>query len=270
MTTNKTECENDQNIHMNQNKKPIIIGCSGLARAGKDTFVKVAMDIVNKNGYSSTKVAFADSLKEEVKQMLKDSYFNLNVNTEDTEKKKQIRPLLVWWGCTRRNLGNGFYWIDKVEEKVNNLKEDVIFVSDCRFPNEADWLHEKWGGWFVHLKKYSILSGMQYDSFTGKESGVREWKQYDEAPNVEEATNDPLCEQKADFRLELENAIERELRLTGNKITPESLVDNSYLINEITTCLSQCPSLIIQNPSKAKYLWSNALSQTKIDCSEIP
>lgn len=253
------------------NHKPIIIGIGGFARSGKDTFVKVAKNILKANGYSSIKLAFADALKEEIDPFLQEQY-NISAWTDDNQEKQLIRPYLVAHGCGKRTISNGHYWVNKIDKAIETIhfNEDVIFISDCRFPNEVDWLHQKRGGWFVHLKKYSIQSGMQYDSFTGKETGVREWKQYDEAPNDEEATNDPLCEQKSDYCLELENCIKREKRLTGNKISPESLVDYSYLINEITACLSKCPSLIIQNPSKPEFIWSNALSQTKIVSLETP
>ena len=64
-----------------------------------------------------------------------------------------------------------------------------------------------------------------------------EHKVYDDAPNEEEEKNDPICARKADYCLEMENAIERELRLTGNKITVESLIDNTYLNGEIMKCI---------------------------------
>lgn len=228
------------------NYKPVVIGVGGFARSGKDTFVKIAKKILKEHGYSSIKLAFADALKEEIDPFLKENY-SISAWTDDTEEKKVIRPFLVAHGCGKRAQSAGKYWVDKIDQAIEGIhfSEDVIFISDCRFPNEVDWVHNKWGGWFVHLSKYSVLSGMQYDSFTGKETGVKEWKQLDEAPNEEEAKNDPICAKKADYCLEMENAIERELRLTGNKITVESLIDNTYLNGEIMKCLSKCPLLTL-------------------------
>lgn len=227
--------------------KPLVIGVGGFARSGKDMFVKIAKKILQNNGYSSTKLAFADALKDEIDPFLKESY-GISAWTDDTQQKSIIRPLLVAHGCQKRLQSEGEYWIDKIDKGIETSKDfDVIFISDCRFPNEAEWLHEKWGGWFIHLKKYSVKGGIQYDSFTGKETGYKEWKQYDEAPNTEEAENDPLCEKQADYKLELENVIEREFRKTGIKITPDALIDNSYLLDEITLCLQRCPSLTIRN-----------------------
>lgn len=227
---------------MNQNEKPIVIGVGGFARSGKDTFVKVAKRVLKDNGYSSIKLAFADPLKEEIDPFLQQHY-GISAWTDETEEKKIIRPYLVAHGCGKRIISKGRYWVDQIDRAIENIhfSEDVIFISDCRFPNEVDWVHEKWGGWFVHLKKYSFVKyGLEIDPIFQKE--------YDKAPNEEESYNDPLCEEKADYKLELENAIERMLRETGNKITTESLVDNSYLLNEITVCLSKCPFLTILRP----------------------
>lgn len=235
---------------MSENEKPIVIGVGGFARSGKDTFVKIAKKILKEHGYSSIRLAFADALKEEIDPFLKE-YYGISAWTEDTDEKKVIRPLLVAHGCQKR-IQNPTYWIDKLDQAIETIHygEDVIFVSDCRFPNEVDWVHDwiklRWSGWFVHVKKYSIKSGMQYDSFTGKGTGNREWRQYDEAPNGEERHNDPLCQENADYKLEMENTIERELRLTGNKITVDSLVDNTYLNEEIRLCLQKCPFLNIK------------------------
>jgi len=240
---------------LESNNKPIIIGVGGYSRSGKDTFVKIGRKILEQNGYTTSKLAFADELKNEVQQMLDINHFNLNVKTDDTTEKNKIRPLLVWWGCARRNLGDGKYWVDKIDEQIKheawvhmNDPKHVIFISDVRFPNEADWLHENWGGWFVHLKKYSmvripVLKDVPYRKLEVKDDwGIF----FDKAPNSEEAENDPLCQSKSDYKLELENTIERELRLNNNKITVESLIDNTYLNEEIKLCLIKCPFLTLK------------------------
>jgi hypothetical protein len=245
-------------------QKPIVIGVGGFARSGKDTFVKIARKILKEHGYSSMKLAFADALKEEIDPFLVTNY-GISAWTDDTEQKKIIRPFLVAHGCGKRQQTNGQYWVDKIDKEIEGVRcEDVIFISDCRFPNEVDWVHQKWGGWFVHVKKFSMVNDVEYkfdyeahpeldgtehpeqyypDDFI-EEKVVR--KVYDEAPNDEEAENDPICERKADFRLSMENAIERELRVNGNKITVDSLVDNTYLNEEIKLCLSKCPLLTLE------------------------
>ena len=225
------------------NKKPIVIGVGGFARSGKDTFVKIARKILSQNGMSSKRLAFADALKEEMDPFLKQHY-GISAWTDNTEEKTIIRPFLVAHGCGKRLQTKGKHWIDKLEKFLSMSGEDVIFISDCRFPNEVDWVHDweklRWSGWFVHLKKYTnfqLYSNGIPDGFFPK---------YDDAPNAEEAENDPICEKNADYKLELENVIERELRLTGNRITADSLIDNQYLNDEIKLCLTKCPFLTIK------------------------
>lgn len=241
------------------NDKPIIIGCGGYARSGKDTFVKISKKVLRDNGYTCVKLAFADALKEEIDPFLIEHY-GISAWTDDTEEKSIIRPYLVAHGCGKRMVSKGRYWIDKIDQAIEaiHFTEDVIFISDCRFENEADWIHQKWGGWFAHVKKYSIkpfvetLSHQARETYLlsgyGQEVENEPTKVYDQAPNEEEAVQDPLCEAKADYKLELENVMEKTLRETGIKIKAEDLVNNSYLLNEITTCLTKCPFLTILRP----------------------
>jgi len=227
--------------------KPIVIGVGGFARAGKDTFVKVARKILTENGYSSEKLAFADALKIEIGPFIKE-FYGIDVWTDNTEEKTVIRPLLVAHGCQKRFQTNGKYWVDKVDEQIQHISsirdvsKHVIFISDCRFPNEVNWTHEKWGGWFVHIKRYSMVQF--YDKY-GDDDGDP-IRIFDKAPNDEEAKNDPICQQNADYHLELETVIERELRVNGNKITTDDLMDNTYLNEEIKLCLTKCPFLTIK------------------------
>jgi hypothetical protein len=220
---------------------PIIIGVGGMARSGKDTFVKIARKILKENGYSSIKLAFADALKEEIDPFLRENY-SISAWTDIDEEKTIIRPFLVAHGCGKREQSNGTYWVNKINDAIDiiHFTEDVVFISDCRFPNEVDWVHDKWGGWFVHLKKYTHVEGGY-----GLGEGFTH-KMFDMPPNEEESIQDPICESKADYKLELENAIEREKRLAGNTIVAESLIDNTYLNNEIKLCLMKCPLLNIK------------------------
>lgn len=215
-------------------------------------------------------MAFADALKDDLDDWLKEKY-GISSWTDDTNEKKIIRPFLVAHGCGKRIQTQGKYWVDKIDEQIKNESwihindpKHVIFISDVRFPNEASWIHEKLGGWLVHLKKYSIVNDIEFEfnyALHPEMSGVEHPEQYfsddwietsiekkifDRAPNSEEAENDPLCYKQSDYKLELENVIERELRLNNNNITTESLIDNEYLNIEIKKCLDNCPLLKLQ------------------------
>lgn len=235
---------------------PIIIGVGGYARAGKDTFVKIARKIVEENGYIGYREAFADVLKNELSEFIM-KYYGIDVWTENNSEKSIIRPLLVAHGCQKRVQTDGKYWIDKIDEKIGRVdvtnRNVVIFVSDCRFPNEVDWINKK-GGWFIHLKKYQYLMTklpiLKDNGSHGQKLEVKienAWHRlYDNPPNDEEAKNDPICEKNAHYKLELENITEREFRINGIKIISESLIDNTYLNKEIKLCLSKCPFLNIK------------------------
>ena len=128
----------------------IVLGIAGFARSGKDTFVSIAKEILSKNGYTASRVAFADKLKDEVVNMLKHNYFKADVYTTNTDDKTLLRPLLVWWGCQRRRESDGgLYWVERANAEINSTVSSydahipsqtqklVFLVSDVRFPNEA-------------------------------------------------------------------------------------------------------------------------------------
>lgn len=213
-----------------------VIGIAGYARCGKDTFVGIAKKLLIKNGYRAQRFAFADMLKVEAQTMLTANSFKASVHTEDAEAKKLIRPLLVWWGCQRRyESDGGLYWVNEVDKKISEWDECVMrgghpgstvaIVSDVRFPNEADWVHKRWDGVVIHLKRYT----------TGKERKVLggEWedvKYYDAAPNEEEAKNDPMVQEMADFRIEWESK---------KKMTAEEAMEDPYLQGVALEVLNQ-------------------------------
>jgi hypothetical protein len=188
-----------------------VIGIAGYARCGKDTFVQIAKNILTKNGYRPRRFAFADMLKDEVTHMLEVNNFKGRVKTDDPTMKTQMRPLMVWWGCQRRyESDGGLYWVNEVDKQLSVWDEceskggvigsGVALVSDVRFPNEARWVHEKWGGQVIHLKKW------QSEWRRGGQDGSDEVlvKVYDSAPNEEEAKQDPLVEAMADVKTEWE------------------------------------------------------------------
>jgi hypothetical protein len=234
------------------NKQTNVIGVTGFARAGKDTFVKVASKILKKNGYTTSTLSFARGLKDDLEPWLIEKY-GISAWTEDAVEKQLVRPFMVAHGCGKRIQTEGRYWIDKVDEQIRNGitackdvdEKHVFFISDVRFPNEEKWLHENYQGWLVHLRKYSMVVSKGNPVYN--EIGQLEnppWKHYDSAPNEEEAKNDPLVMEKADFKLELEEVIGRE-KAKGNIITVDDLVDCSYLNEEIMLCLLKCPFLTL-------------------------
>lgn len=195
---------------MNDKTKMIAVG--GLSFAGKDTFVGIAKKILERNGYTAHRLAFADILKEEVEDMLVENFFTANAYVTDIKEKTDLRPLLVWWGCQRRRESkDGLYWVDRLDENIRSIidktktwKDDVdklvFLISDGRFANEVEWAQKSWDGIVIHLKRWSyqeIRNGLgDFDTV----------KVYDPPPNKEETENDPIIQKMADYHVEWKNA----------------------------------------------------------------
>lgn len=209
----------------------IVIGISGFARSGKDTVVGIAIDILKANGYRPMRVAFADKLKDEVETMLKTNRYKATVKTDDSVFKSMVRPLMVWWGCQRRyESDGGMYWVNEVDNQLSEICVDylkhgeshenvVVLCSDVRFPNEAKWVHEKWNGSIIHLKRYSLDSVCVVGADV-PELILKSYKIYDPAPNEEEAKQDPLVEAVSDVKAEWEN---QKVSTTAEAIKLEKL-----------------------------------------------
>ncbi len=181
----------------------LIIGVGGYARSGKNTFVDIASKIVEKAGYNSYSVAFGNALKFEVNSMLIENGFNSSAYTEDSELKKILRPLLVWWGCQRRFESNdGMYWITHVNKQiskiVNTSTKNIVFISDVRFKNEAEFIHTTWNGIVIHLKRWNNRELMD-------KNGIISIRTYDDAPNEEERKQDPFVQELSDYHVEWPN-----------------------------------------------------------------
>jgi hypothetical protein len=118
----------------------MIIGISGYARSGKDTFAISLEKILKKNQIKSERIAFANILKKDVDDFLKQK-FNISAFTKDDSEKLLIRPVLVGYGEARRNQ-NPDYWIDQIKNYCNNK---LIIITDVRYENEAKWILENKG-----------------------------------------------------------------------------------------------------------------------------
>jgi len=160
---------------------PKIIGLTGLARCGKDTFCKYALEYFEKNNTKGTRLAFADALKKDVDAFLIEK-LGISAFTEITAEKEIIRPMLTTWGTEIMRKQDDLYWVKKVEEDINVNKQNNIIsiVTDIRFPNEIDYIH-KIGGKVVHL---TMLGN--------------------EPANDYERENDPLLRKNADCFVEWE------------------------------------------------------------------
>jgi len=160
-----------------------VIGISGVARVGKDTFTEALIHLFATEGFEAQRVAFADALKEDINDFLL-AKTGVNAYTSNTEEKALLRPMLVEYGRLMRSLTDGQYWINIVKEKIEkNTKNNIIsIVSDARYKNEMEWVNSQSHSASIHLSRKGI-----------------------EAANSEEEENDPQAKLSANYSIHWRN-----------------------------------------------------------------
>lgn len=117
-----------------------IIGIVGKKQSGKDEVCRVIKEhtFIGK----VTRIAFADSLKEEVAAML-----HITVPYLESHKE-QFRLILQGFGTDYRRWQNKKYWIEAWQRKVQEAARngyDIIIAPDVRFINEAEMIKDMGG-----------------------------------------------------------------------------------------------------------------------------
>ena len=110
----------------------MLIGLCGYARSGKDSVADCM------KGFK--KLAFATALKREVQRML-DVSSEKGGSVVDDKDKAKYRPMLVAWGQIKRNIKPD-YWIRKLATTYNRVCAEDIVITDVRYKNEIDWIHQ--------------------------------------------------------------------------------------------------------------------------------
>lgn len=162
-----------------------LIGFSGKMGAGKTTAARHAIE-----AFGGTKIALADSVKEEVAEFLESAcadfeHRHLYGTQEDKNETCTIkiidwcqtdyrprrvinkhlelhhdtvsityRQLLQLWGTEYRRAENPTYWTQKAQEKINRT-DGLVFVDDVRFPDEVQMIHDL-GGMVVSIARSGI------------------------------------------------------------------------------------------------------------------
>lgn len=131
--------------------KHTVIPVSGFARSGKDTLADAIFDYLAEDEpeYSAIVLKFADALKKSLQTALDEAGVDIDVFTEDTDKKRALRPLLVAYGEYCRTL-NPDVWVNKVIEEIAEWTDEtvaeadgdhsVILIPDLRYANEYEKL----------------------------------------------------------------------------------------------------------------------------------
>ena len=176
-----------------------IIGISGVAGSGKDTFFELLSARAPCRKYS-----LADELKKEVSQWCR-MHYGIDPETCSREEKEIVRPFLVFHGVTKRHASNGRHWIDKINDRI--IKDKVHgfkIITDIRYDeyenDEASWLKNELNGTLIHVSQYEIKK------VTSKKNWPKEeiTRVFRKPANEEEARNDPRIKKKSDFNIEWE------------------------------------------------------------------
>lgn len=171
---------------MQELNKTKIIAITGIARAGKDSLCKILCGLFHSDGISAKRFALADELKNDLAPFILDK-FGVDLYNVEGPTKELIRPIMVAYGGAKRKETKGRYWTHKLENKIKEDSAQVAIITDvryCEYVHDEDfWVKEKMQGDIIHVTR--LIDGL---------------KQL--PPNEDEASNDPLLWEKADFRLE--------------------------------------------------------------------
>jgi len=134
-----------------------MIGLTGVARSGKDTFYSILKKYLEEKGIKSQRLAFADALKNELYDFTKDK-FKIDLLDCTPENKEIVRPLMVAYGKCRRIQTEGKYWTSTIQPKINqSIANNIVpIVTDVRYieykEDEYSWLKSH-NGILIHISR---------------------------------------------------------------------------------------------------------------------
>lgn len=134
-----------------------MIGITGVARSGKDTFYSILSKYFEEKGIKSQRLAFADNLKKELNNLTKEK-FKIDLFKCSNEEKEMIRPLMVAYGKCKRSQTEGKYWTSLLDEKIKELNklEILPIITDVRYieykEDEYAWL-KNYNGLLIHISR---------------------------------------------------------------------------------------------------------------------
>lgn len=188
---------------MQTSSKTKVLGVSGCATAGKDTFTDILVERLRLKNKTVKRIALAEPLKGFCDPFCKE---NLGISsfTQVPPEKILIRPFLVWFGDAKRKQTGGRFWIDKANEAVEKAESqniDYAIITDVRYAHyerdEVYWLKNERQGTLVHISRYDISTPT-----TTKVSNPSMEKIFIPPANDHEMINDPKVKKSADFIVE--------------------------------------------------------------------
>lgn len=155
----------------------MIIGLSGYAKSGKDTFFHLLNKGLDSEAVAK-RLAFADKLKDDLKGAL--SNLGVDLDNCSSREKDLVRPIMVSYGMAARRIDEN-HWIRKIENEAKDLYAQgfIVVITDVRYLNEAEWIKDSFDN--------SIIVDIE-------RSGV-------EPANLEELNNHPKIKQTSEYHV---------------------------------------------------------------------
>jgi hypothetical protein len=168
---------------MKSTRKYIIL-LSGEKRAGKDTVSQMMIEYLHASGKKVVKTAFAAKLKEAASALVRIIYdtdcFTVDQFSDESIRQNEypfgqmnwggkqicLRTVLQHFGTEvcREHIDNDI-WVNTVIKfiKQNNDNNDVIIVTDARFPNEISRIHEKFKNRYIIMSILVKRPGLNHN-----------------------------------------------------------------------------------------------------------
>jgi len=166
----------------------MLIGVTGVAQAGKDSFFLLAKEYLNSLNIKCDRIALADNLKNDLKSFIKEK-LGIDIFNHSKEEKELVRDLMVAYGKIKRQQTEGKYWTDLVKKEIDQKIKDkiIVFVTDVRYAyypeDELSWVRTYKNNFLIHISRLD-KSGLIIPP-----------------RNQEEAENDPILKKNADAAL---------------------------------------------------------------------
>lgn len=169
--------------------KHILVPVAGFARSGKDSLANAIFDHLEETEptYSVITLKFADALKTDLEKALGAVGVKVDAFTEDTEKKKALRPMLVAYGEYRRSIDPDV-WVKKVLKEIGVWVNDtlaevestgsVILVPDLRYLNEYEKLkavadQHGWAFVPIYIERHGNLPANEQEAYSIAEMAAK-------------------------------------------------------------------------------------------------
>lgn len=185
----------------------IIVGISGKIGSGKNYLANLLIEELNSRGYKTGEASFATPLKQELSNIIEliqelrnnnqnsetiikaitslyrmpihhsekiysflEEDINNNSDINGYSRTEGVRRALQYLGTDIRRNSDNDYWVKRFHENMNDF-DGYIFVTDVRFPNEADSIVNA-GGKVLRLEppaeivaeRTALRDGMKYSS----------------------------------------------------------------------------------------------------------